>query len=481
MQKALRFAAVLVLLGLAAPAFAGKLPVVRHVCANGLEVFVAENHALPLVTVEYAARNGSMTEPPEYNGLSHLYEHMFFKANAKLPSQEAFLARVRELGMDFNGTTGTERVNYYFTTTSDHFTDAMVFMRDAVTSPLFDAKELERERVVVTGEIDRNEANPYYHLGHALSQRVWWKYPSRKDPLGRRETVLAATPEMMRTIAHRYYVPNNSALVVTGNVTPEEVFKLADTIYAAWPRGEDPFVKFPLVEHPALPQSSVVLVQQPVETFSGEVTWLGPSTVGASVDATYAADLLSAAIGERSSKFQKALVESGLCVNAGLSWSTQKNVGPITLGFEAAPDKVDACVRAAFAELPKMKAPDYLSDEELHNAAHRLAVDQAETRESSSGLAHDVTFWWASAGLEYYADYLDHVSHVTRADIARYLDGFVLGKPFVFAAMTAPAQVKAGLDEAHLAALAGITAPVHVEPPAAARPAPKSTKKKGGK
>ena len=60
----------------------------------------------------------------------------------------------------------------------------MVFMRDAIVSPLFDPKELERERVVVTGEIDRNEATPCYHLSHDVEQQVWWKYPSRKDPLG---------------------------------------------------------------------------------------------------------------------------------------------------------------------------------------------------------------------------------------------------------------------------------------------------------
>ena len=72
------------------------------------------------------------------------------------------MARMRELGMVWNGTTNTERVNYFFTTTTDHFADAMVFMRDAIVSPLFDPKELERERVVVTGEIDRNEATPGY-------------------------------------------------------------------------------------------------------------------------------------------------------------------------------------------------------------------------------------------------------------------------------------------------------------------------------
>jgi len=98
--------------------------------------------------------------------------------------------------------TATERVNYFFTTTSDKLKEAMVFMRDAVVAPLFDAKELERERVVVTGEIDRNEANPFYHFFHDVQERVWWKYPSYKDPLGNRQTVLGATTEPLAVLRH---------------------------------------------------------------------------------------------------------------------------------------------------------------------------------------------------------------------------------------------------------------------------------------
>ena len=64
---------------------------------NGLEVVVIENHVVPLVTVDIAVRNGSFTEPDEFAGLSHLYEHMFFKANAVIPSQEKFMKRVRSL------------------------------------------------------------------------------------------------------------------------------------------------------------------------------------------------------------------------------------------------------------------------------------------------------------------------------------------------------------------------------------------------
>ena len=83
-----------------------------------------------------------------------------------------------------------------------------------------------------------------------MTNRLFYKYPSRKNPLGSRKTVSAATTEMMRLIQGRYYVPNNSALVITGDVAAEEVFKMAQEFYGDWPKREkDPFVEFPMVEH----------------------------------------------------------------------------------------------------------------------------------------------------------------------------------------------------------------------------------------
>ncbi len=74
-----------------------------RVLPNGLEVIVLEDHSVPLVTIELAVRNGSYTEPPELNGLSHLYEHMFFKANRAVANQEAYLRTIGQLGIAYNG------------------------------------------------------------------------------------------------------------------------------------------------------------------------------------------------------------------------------------------------------------------------------------------------------------------------------------------------------------------------------------------
>src|SRR5215469_8560630 len=81
---------------------------------NGLQVLVIENAKVPLVTIEIAVKNGAYTEGPEYSGLWHLFEHMFFKANRDYPNQEVFLKRTEQLGAIWNGTTNVERVNYFF-------------------------------------------------------------------------------------------------------------------------------------------------------------------------------------------------------------------------------------------------------------------------------------------------------------------------------------------------------------------------------
>src|SRR5205823_3462938 len=124
----------------------------------------------------------------------------------------------------------------------------MIYMRDNIRYPLFDKTELEQEREVVLDEFSRNEANPFYHLKKAVDQKLWYKYFSRKNVIGDRTVISTATPEKMRTIQHKFYVPNNSALIVSGDVTAAEVFKLAEELYGDWPAAEDPFIKNPLVQ-----------------------------------------------------------------------------------------------------------------------------------------------------------------------------------------------------------------------------------------
>ena len=403
---------------------------VNRTLPNGFEIIVLEDHSVPLVTIELAARNGSYTEPPEFNGLSHLYEHMFFKANRAIANAEEYLQKIGQLGIAYNGTTREEVVNYYFTTTSPNLRTAMNFMRDAVRYPLFDKGEFEREREVVIGEIDRNEANPFYYLNLEMTNRLFYKYPSRKNPLGSRQTVSAATTDMMRLIQARYYVPNNSALVVTGDVVPEEVFKMAQEFYGDWPRAEDPFVKYPMVDHPPLAKSEGAVVKQPVQNVLINIGWHGPST-GKDNPGTYAADVFSFILTQPNSRFQRALVDTGLVNGVTIGYLTQRNVGPIQIIAQTPPDKARAALRAIYNEVAHFNDKDYFTDDQLESAKALLEADDLYSREKLSEYAHTLSFWWSSTGLEYFRGYLQNLRKTTRADISRYVTTYIQGKPHI--------------------------------------------------
>jgi len=131
---------------------------------NGLEVVVIENNRVPLATIEIAVKNGAFTEGPEYSGLSHLFEHMFFKANKEYTNQEKFLKRTQELGAMWNGTTGDERVNYFFTFDKDSLEAGLKFMNAAIRYPIYRTEDMQKERPVVDGEFQRAESDPGFLL-----------------------------------------------------------------------------------------------------------------------------------------------------------------------------------------------------------------------------------------------------------------------------------------------------------------------------
>ena len=410
---------------------AEAVPFVNKTLSNGLEMVVLEDHSVPLVTVELAVRNGSFTEPPELNGLSHLYEHMFFKANRATSNNEDYLKTIDQLGIVYNGQTQEEIVNYYFTTTTPNLPVAMRFMRDAVRYPLFDERQFAQEREVVIGELDRHESNPFGFLSVEMNNRLFYKYPSRKDPGGNKETVRTATTEKMRLIQGRYYVPNNSAIVVTGDITAPAAFQMVEEMFGDWPRrATDPFKEFPLVEHPPLLKSEGAIIKQPVQNVIIELGWQGPS-IGKDDAATYAADVFSFILRQPNSRFQRALVDTGLVTSVNFGYYTQRNVGPINLIAQTTPDKAKAATRAIYNELAHFNDPNYFTDEQLESAKGLLEAEDLFSREKLDDYTHVISFWWASTGLDYYRGYLGRLRATSRADISRYLTAYVQGKPHV--------------------------------------------------
>lgn len=408
---------------------------------NGLEMLVIEDNTVPLATVEIVVKNGAYTEDSAFNGLSHLYEHMFFKANKDIPSQEAFLKRVNELGISFNGTTSNERVNYFITLSNEKLKEGLDFMNSAIRYPLFLEQEMKNENPVVDGEFQRAESNPYYFLFEGFLRRMWGANYYRKNPIGVHDVILTATTEKMRTIQEKYYYPDNSMIVVAGDVDHNTVFPLVESIYGDWkPAGFDPFEKWPIPEVKPLSGNSKFLMTNPnaqVPLFI--IGFHGPDTRN-DLEATYAADVFSYILSQASSQLQKDLIESGLAFQVNVSYQTEKHTGPIQIILVPNPMTIKEAYEKLWENMNNWTNPDYYTDEQLETAKNLLAIDDAYGKESTSNFVHLVTYWWASATIDYYVNYIENLQKVTRQDIADYVKKYITDKHYVAGLMVNPSM-----------------------------------------
>jgi zinc protease len=429
----------------------------RRVMANGLEVIVVENHGVPLVTVEITVRNGSFTQTPEYAGLAHMFEHMFFKANDAYPNPDQFMDRGSEMGAVFNASTKEEQVNYYLTLSADSLEGGLKFLVSALLAPKFRQDELERERQVVLGEYDRNESSPGFKLEQEMGMKLWDGEWSRKNVIGDRHVLATVTPDKMRAIKNLYYVPNNSVLIISGDVNPAAAFASAEKIFAPWKRGEDPFVKAPVPPMPKLTKNLAVIDEEPVNAVSALIQWQGPSVRG-DENATFSADVYSDVLNNPQSRFWHKLVDSGLWQDIVVNYYTLNNVGPITVSGQTTPDKLREALKAMMFELGESVKPGYFTQEELNATKANRAVTTAFGVEKSSEFSHTIGFWWAVSGLDYYMKYIDEMAKRTPQDLRDYSNKYIIGKPHVVGVlMTHEDRVRIKLTEDELTKIGGPT------------------------
>ncbi len=406
---------------------------------NGLEVVVIENNRVPLATIEIAVKNGAYTEGPEYSGLSHLFEHMFFKANKDYPDQEKFIERTQELGAIWNGTTNVERVNYFFTFDRDSLEAGLQFMNSAMRYPIYRVEDMQKERPVVDGEFQRAESDPGFQLWIESSKKLWGDLFTRKNPIGDHDIINTATPEKMMVIKDKYYHPNNSVLVITGDVQHDQAFSLAKKVFGDWPNsGFDPHEKYPIPEFKPLTKTEYFIKELSIaQTPYIMIGWHGPEYRSDSA-ATLAADLFSTALGLNSSKWQQALVDKGLATHASVNYTTNRYVGPIQIFVVPNPEKIKECYAELMNQISQFGDPEYFTEEQLQTAKEVFRRNEIRSNEKPSSLSMQLTYWWASTSLDYFTDYVPNVMKMTRQDIANYVNKYVKNKPFVAGMVISP-------------------------------------------
>lgn len=116
--------------------------------------------------------------------------------------------------------------------------------------------------------------------------------------------------------------------------------------------------------------------------------------------------------------------------NIQVNYYSQKYVGPITFSVTPNPSKIRECYQAMQKEMEQWDNDDYITDKQLERAKRILYITQVEEREEVEQYVQLLSFWWASASIEYYTFYRDNLNKVTRQDIKDYVRKYIRGKPF---------------------------------------------------
>ncbi|MBP3710415.1 MAG: insulinase family protein [Treponema sp.] len=469
--------------------FAERTPlenVHRYELENGLKVFVVENHAAPLAYIEIAVKAGGIAQTQENAGLFHLYEHMMFKGNAKYRDAASVQRAISDMGVpEWNGTTGAECVNYFFTVPSKLLREGMEFWSYAIREPLLDEAELEREKKVVLAEIEGTLSEPGTVYRYSVQKMLFPKFPWRCDPSGSPDVVRGATVSDIRAIQKTYYVPNNAALFVAGDVMPDEVHALAQELYGSWERSDDPW-REGIEAQLNNPLPHVTFCVMPYEQISPQlaqvsVMYRAPDA-GFDEKATYAADMLGYFFDDPQSVYVQTMTRIPLLgiPDAQYVWESylttratstlnfgallvaaldvhEANVahgergGTERAGGEAKgvnslpPYDLPSRVKLFYETLTEQVVPRVVSNKntfskkQFKRVYQKITDNFIEDAETASRVKSNLRFWWTTVSDEYYYGYLDNMMKVTKKDIDNFLTEYVASKNALVTVLVNPA------------------------------------------
>ncbi len=403
----------------------------RHTLPNGLTLLVEENHAAPVVAIQVWVRVGSADELADEAGLAHLHEHMLFKGTARRGPGE--IARsIEGAGGEINAWTSFDQTVYHVVLASHFFAEGMDVLADAVTSAAFDPEELKREIEVVCEEIKRSQDSPTRKLSRELFASSFARHPYGKPVIGTEESVRSFTRDGILRFYRRWYKPENTVVVVVGDVREEDALRLAQKHFA-FPAG--PFASAPQrAPEPRREQPVATLKKEPVKEGYLSIAWPSPPMVH---DDVAALDALSIVLGHgEASRLHRALKRDRLLVTeVQASCYTPVDPGLTIVGLTMQPANVTDAVREALAQTYRVRSEE-VSAEELSIACRLLESDAVYQRETVQGQARKLGFYQSSAGgVEFEERYLEQVAQLTPARVREAAERWIDPQAAVLAAL----------------------------------------------
>ncbi|AFK04004.1 peptidase M16 domain protein [Emticicia oligotrophica DSM 17448] len=355
--------------------------------ANGLEVYVHEDHTTPMAAFNILYNVGSRDEDENKTGFAHLFEHLMFGGSKNIPSYDEPLQRV---GGENNAFTSPDITNYYITLPAQNIETAFWLESDRMLSLSFDPKVLEVQRKVVIEEFKQRYLNqPYGDVWLKLRPLVYEKHPYRWATIGKEIShIEEATMEDVKHFFYKYYLPNNAVLVVAGDVTLQQVKALCQKWFEPIPAGEK-YVR-------NLPQEAPQIAPKFLETSAKvplNAIYKAYNMQGRFDEGFYDTDLISDILGRgKSSRLYTKLVKDKQLFNNISSYVTASLDPGLfmihgNLNEGVSLEEADAAIEEIVAELRDEILPENELQKVKNQAESTLAFAEVELLNRAMNLA----------------------------------------------------------------------------------------------
>lgn len=340
----------------------------KRTLANGLRVVVHVDKSTPLAAINILYNVGAKNEHPDKTGFAHLFEHLMFGGSKNIPSFDEPLQRV---GGDNNAWTNNDVTNYYLTLPSENLETGFWLESDRMLELDFSEQSLEVQRKVVIEEYKQRYLNqPYGDIPLLISPLAYKVHPYQWPTIGKDISHIEnATLQDVKNFFYSHYAPNNAVLVVSGNVDPDQAFKLAEKWF-----GDIPYraiSNYPIPAEPEQKEERQLEVERNVPANMIEMVF----HIGSRTDSDfYTTDLLSDILSNGpSSRLTQSLIKDKQLfsdVNAYITGDHHPGLFTVT-GRLLPSTSMDQAEKAFHKELDKISST-LITDYELQKVKNKI-------------------------------------------------------------------------------------------------------------
>ena len=352
--------------------------------SNGLKVIVKEDHRAPVVVSQVWYKAGSMDETNGTTGVAHVLEHMMFKGTKSVPSGE-FSRRIAAAGGRENAFTNRDHTAYFQTLEKSKLELALKLEADRMQNLVLSDAEFTKEIEVVRNERRwRTDDKPHGMVYEQFMAAAFNAHPYRWPVIGWMNDLEQMTTQDARTWYQRWYAPNNAVLVVAGDVSADQVFKLAQKYFGSFKAKSLPLRK-PQAE-PLQDGTRRLTVKAPAKLPYLLMGWKTPVLRNAAKDNDpYALEMLAGVLSANAAaRLPQSLVrDSRIAQDADAGYdSVQRGPGLFMIDATPSEGKTVAELETAIrVELDKIKR-DGVTEEELNRVKAQIIASKVYQRDS---------------------------------------------------------------------------------------------------